>query len=188
MAHEIPPTHSLFLTGGSHDCLKWPSRSFVVKTSQASPARLFCSAISLSWPKGLDSFSKCAKGSGPSVVCIHEIAKKMAGSAFVGQPTNTEEDYWIARAILLALGMVKLDAHKGVGIILHRPPPGQYHFETRGPGIIAGASVSIAIMIAITGTRLGLRYFKKRLIWGWDDWLIIPGAVGNAGQTIRRAG
>lgn len=112
----------------------------------------------------------------------------MASSALFGQPPNTEDDYWIARGILCALGLFKLDAHKGVGIFPHRPPPDRYHYETKGPGIIAGVSVSMAIMIAITGARLGLWYFKKRLIWGWDDWLIIPGVVGNSGKTIRRAG
>jgi hypothetical protein len=108
-------------------------------------------------------------------------------SALLGHPPNTQDDYWIARGMLRLFGLFKADPHKGV-MVLPRPPPSRYHLESNGPGIIAGASVSIAIMIAITGTRLAIRYFKRRLIWGWDDWFIIPGVVGNPGKTVHRPG
>lgn len=112
----------------------------------------------------------------------------MEGSAFLGQPPRTQDDYYIAKGFLRLLGLLGVDAHMGLPVDPPRPPPNRYHFETRGPGMTAGASVSIAIMIFVTVTRLCLRYFRPRLIWGWDDWLIIPGVVGDSGreQTILR--
>ena len=101
----------------------------------------------------------------------------MTGSALFGQPPNTESDYWIVRSILHSAGLNNVDPERGAKIPPPRPSPAQYHFETKGPGIIAGMSVSIVIMVAITGSRLLLRLFKTGLRWGSDDWLIIPGVV-----------
>lgn len=103
----------------------------------------------------------------------------MGDSAFLGQPTKTQDDYWIARFMLMTAGLTKADPHLGVKVNPRPPPPDQYHFETKGPGIIAGMCVAIAFMVLITGTRLAIRYWKPKLQWGWDDWLIIPGVVGD---------
>ena len=81
--------------------------------------------------------------------------------------------------MLMAAGLNNQDPHLGVEVKPHRPPQDQYHFEMKGPGIIAGMVVSIAFMILITGTRLGIRYLRPKLKWGWDDWLITPGVVGD---------
>lgn len=101
----------------------------------------------------------------------------MSGSAYLGQPTNTEEDYYVARALLLLAGVSNVDAHKGLKGFPHRPPPDQYHFETKAPGIIAGMVVSIVIMVSVTGGRLLTRWLRPSLKAGWDDILIIPGVV-----------
>jgi hypothetical protein len=100
----------------------------------------------------------------------------MTGSAFFQQPPKTEDDYWIARSLLLPTGL-KLDPKKGIKLGPPRPPPDLYHFETKGPGVIAGSTVCIVIMVSITFTRLLLRWFKASVRFGADDWLIIPGLV-----------
>ena len=38
-------------------------------------------------------------------------------------------------------------------------------------------SIAIAVMIIVTGLRLGVRVFRRDLVVGWDDVFIIPGAV-----------
>lgn len=101
----------------------------------------------------------------------------MTISALIGQPPKTEDDYWIVRSLLLVAGLNNVDPKLGAKIPPARPPPDRYHFETRGPGIIAGMSVCIVIMVSVTVARLLLRWFKGSVRFGADDWLIIPGAV-----------
>ena len=38
-------------------------------------------------------------------------------------------------------------------------------------------AVAMAFVILITGTRLGLRFFRRDLKFGYDDWVIIPAAL-----------
>jgi hypothetical protein len=105
----------------------------------------------------------------------------MVESALLGTPPKTEADYFIARAMLLVVrrpkGAKTLDPAKGATLPPFRPPPSQYRYETNGPRFIAGMSVCIAVMVAVTGTRLMLRYFRSSLRWGADDWLIIVAVV-----------
>ncbi len=75
--------------------------------------------------------------------------------------------------------MVNANPSKGYIVKPVRPPPGQYRFETNSPQIIAGSIISILFMVLITGTRLTLRATKSNMKWGWDDWLIVPGVVGD---------
>ena len=98
-------------------------------------------------------------------------------SALIGQPPATQDDYWVVRGILNAIGLTDVDPKMGAPIPPKRPPPEIYHFETRGPGIVAGMSVSIGLMITFTGTRLMLRAMRKTLHFGPDDWMIIPALV-----------
>ncbi|KAI9801984.1 MAG: hypothetical protein M1825_003040 [Sarcosagium campestre] len=85
-------------------------------------------------------------------------------SAFLGQPANTVKD-----------GYVMKFAFKG------KPPPFKapdgYVYETRGPGLIAGLSVAIFLILLITGTRVGLRGYQKHMKLGLDDVVIIPAAL-----------
>lgn len=96
-------------------------------------------------------------------------------SALIGQPPNTDEDYYIARGIILKLGL-DLDPAKGVAIPPLRPPGA--HFETRGPSIAAAHAMCVVVIVLVTGTRLLIRALHHRVKWGWDDWLMIPAAVG----------
>ena len=104
----------------------------------------------------------------------------MTGSALWGQPPNSERDYQIVRGLLFSYGFPSsTDPALGVPTKQHAPP--NYHFETRGPGVIGGLVVAILLSFLITGTRLLLRGCCKDMRWGLDDWVIIPAAVGRSG-------
>ncbi|OCK83286.1 hypothetical protein K432DRAFT_291469, partial [Lepidopterella palustris CBS 459.81] len=93
----------------------------------------------------------------------------------INDAPNTEQDYWVARSMLLSAGLIKLDAHKGVHLKPTRPIP--YYFHTKESGIIAGLVICIFVMMGVTGARLYLRAFTHRLKWGMDDTLMIPGLI-----------
>ena len=101
-------------------------------------------------------------------------------SAFIGQPPLTDDDYWIVRGMQLTAGLSDPHPQKGIKLSLQKPPPGQYHFETKGPQIIAGSAVAIALMFLFTATRIMIRCSKKRAYFGKDDWFIIPGCVSSS--------
>lgn len=99
----------------------------------------------------------------------------MAGSALIGQPPNTEQDYYIVKGMLRLSGLFTADPAEGIALASARPLDAR--FETRGPLRITIASVLIAYVIFLTGTRLLARAFSRSLRWGWDDWIMIPAAV-----------
>lgn len=103
----------------------------------------------------------------------------MVRSALVGQPPLTDDDFWIVKGNLLLTGLTKLDPHKGLKIPPFRPPPDQYHFQTRQPAIIAVSSVLIVVMLVVTVARLMLRKLKKDMKFGLDDWFMIPALVSS---------
>lgn len=117
----------------------------------------------------------------------------MASSARIGQPVRNDGDYWIARSFLKAAGKTT-NPTLGAKVPPLRPPPNLYHYETKGPSIIAACTgcvaepfrqwqwvwrdaVSMVIMFSITVFRLMLRWRKKEQKFGSDDWVIIPGVV-----------
>jgi hypothetical protein len=93
----------------------------------------------------------------------------MTDSAFFGQPPNTADNYWIVRSLLLSAGLTGADPKLGILSGPPRPPPDQYHFETRRPGLIAGSSVCIVVMVLVTVTRLLYRRFNTSVQFGADD-------------------
>ena len=102
----------------------------------------------------------------------------MVESALIGDPPATIDDTWIVRGLLLAAGLLDVkDPADGIQLPPPRPPPDMYRHESREGIIIASACVSLVVMIAFSGTRLMLRAFKRGLQWGWDDWVMLPGAV-----------
>lgn len=101
----------------------------------------------------------------------------MASSALIGQPTATQEDYWIAKALLQAFGMFEMDPNQGAPIPPKRPPPELYRAESRAATNITAYSISMAFMIIITMSRLCLRAFSKRMRWGLDDYLMVVAFV-----------
>lgn len=45
--------------------------------------------------------------------------------------------------------------------------------------MIASMAVAMALVILITGARLGLRYFRRDLKVGYDDFVIVPAALAT---------
>lgn len=101
----------------------------------------------------------------------------MPGSALVGEPPATPNDLLIVRGALLSAGLVGVDPSKGLHLPPFRPPPSEYHFQTRAPAVIAVCSVCIVLMFTATVARLMVRRLKNDVKLGLDDWLIIPALV-----------
>lgn len=101
----------------------------------------------------------------------------MADSALMGQPPNTEQDSRIVRGLWYIMGFFNnVDVSKGmVGVFPSRPP--NYVHESKAGAIIAVGTIMLALQFFVTAFRLYLRYFSPRMVWGWDDWAIIPGVV-----------
>ena len=95
-------------------------------------------------------------------------------SAYIGQPPNTQEDFYIVRGILRKFS-INADPSKGAHIPPTRPPNAP--FETRGSQIVALNVVVITLIILITVVRLMIRALHRGLKWGWDDWTIILGVL-----------
>jgi hypothetical protein len=96
-------------------------------------------------------------------------------SAYFNTPPANELDERIAAGLLLLTGLTPDLKHPkdGVTIPPFRPTE-DYHFETRGPGVIIALSLCMVVLTLVTFLRLGIRLFVHRLRFGADDWLIIP--------------
>ena len=99
----------------------------------------------------------------------------MSGSALVGDPPANQNDFYIVRGFYRSYGL-PLSPEEGIPAL--KAPPGAPHDQNRGPGIIGSYAVLIFLLVTITSARLALRYFKKNLKWGPDDYAIILGASG----------
>ena len=99
-------------------------------------------------------------------------------SAKVGEPPLTQDDYHIARGILLSIGLYDVDAHNGAKLPPARPH-GHYEYQSRSPNMVVASIMSIVIMLVVTGLRLAIRLKHRRLQFGLDDWMIIPGVVSR---------
>ncbi|KAL5115538.1 hypothetical protein ACEQ8H_006601 [Pleosporales sp. CAS-2024a] len=96
-------------------------------------------------------------------------------SAHFNTPPANERDERIAAGLLLLIGFTPniKDPKNGVTIHPFRPTE-NYHFETRGPTVIAALSVCMGILTIIAFLRLGIRIFAHEIPFGADDWLIVP--------------
>lgn len=101
----------------------------------------------------------------------------MSGSALIGHPPNNQDDWFIIRGTARLFGIPDemLDPAKGFPSPVQRPP--NFHYASRGPSIAASSAVTMFLIILITGTRLGLRFFRRDLRIGYDDYLIVPAAL-----------
>ena len=102
----------------------------------------------------------------------------MTTSAPFGTPPATDDDLWLIQGLirLFEIPPGKIDPAKGFPLG-QRPP--NYKFEDRGSGLIVSAAFVIALIFLITGGRLALRWRRRDLRWGPDDWVIIPAAVSG---------
>ncbi|MCJ1465364.1 hypothetical protein MMC07_003982 [Pseudocyphellaria aurata] len=103
----------------------------------------------------------------------------MTTSAPFGSPPATDDDLWIVKGLirLFRIPPGKLDPAEGFHLGVHPPP--NYKFQSRGPGLIVSAVIVIVLITLITGGRLALRWRRRDLRWGPDDWMIIPAAMGS---------
>ena len=114
----------------------------------------------------------------PTLTPVHDNGPPtMVESARLNTPPANHRDYMIAKGMLLNSGITSDIRDPSLGVKLSPSRTDNYNFETRGPGIIAGLSICIAIMTLITLLRLGLRFWIPRLKWGLDDTLMVPGLV-----------
>ncbi|KAL1651895.1 hypothetical protein SLS58_000018 [Diplodia intermedia] len=106
----------------------------------------------------------------------HLPHRSTSGSALIGSPPATENDFWIVKGMLRAVHLDgKLDAEKGYSLLPKRPD--DYQYEEKRAAIIAGMSVCIFVMVSVTVARLAVRLFRTGVRWGADDWMLIPGAI-----------
>jgi hypothetical protein len=110
----------------------------------------------------------------------------MADSALFGHPPANTDDYYIVKYLYESAGLTKFNASKGFPASPPRPTGSQYVFQTRRVPILIGLSFCIFLMVAVTGLRLYVRVFNKKLKTGMDDALIVPGVVGF--RAIREFG
>ena len=105
----------------------------------------------------------------------------MMGSAIVGQPPNNQDDSDVISGLLRIMGIPDkvLDPAYGLPLPLKRPNNDHFpiDFHDQGPRIIAAMCTAITLVSLVTGARLGLRFFRKDLHWGWEDFIILPAAV-----------
>lgn len=98
----------------------------------------------------------------------------MSNSALLGQPPNTEDYYYVVKAIMASFHLPGGDPTKGISL---GPRPLIVQNNSRGPQIITASIFLIVLVVLITGSRLSIRAFHPKVKWGWDDWLIIPATV-----------
>lgn len=96
-------------------------------------------------------------------------------SAILGKPPNNEDDFLIVRGIFRSVGLFSANASRG-WIAVPKEPAG-YQYETKQPGIIAGMVIVILLISVVTATRLALRYYSTKMVFGSDDWVILAAAV-----------
>lgn len=96
-------------------------------------------------------------------------------SAILGYPPNNEDDFFIVRGIFRSVGLFSANASKG-WVVIPKEPAG-YVYETKQPGIIAGMVIVILLISVVTATRLALRYYSTKMVFGSDDWVILAAAV-----------
>ena len=101
----------------------------------------------------------------------------MGHSADINTPPANQHDEQIVKGMLLLAGITPTASDIAQGVIIPPFRPPDYHFETKGPGIIAGLSFCIVVIIVVTLTRLYLRLFVRSLKFGADDYLMIPALI-----------
>lgn len=102
----------------------------------------------------------------------------MADSAFVGTPPRTPHDKAVVEGFWR-----NILRHGGPGGPPHPPiipvkkPPGALPHDNLQGELIAIDTFLIVAVVALTGTRCALRYFRHELHWGLDDYTILLGAI-----------
>ncbi|KAL9613015.1 MAG: hypothetical protein Q9167_002405 [Letrouitia subvulpina] len=101
----------------------------------------------------------------------------MTGSALLGQPPATQNDYWVIRGSFRIGKIPYTDETIKAGFKWIKIPSNPPH-DNRTAHIYGAMAVVIVLVTLITWTRIFLRYWKKELRFGSDDWAIILAWIG----------
>lgn len=101
----------------------------------------------------------------------------MTGSALLGQPPATQNDYWTIRGTFRTAKIPYTDETIKAGFKWVKIPPNPPH-DNRTAHIYGAMAVVIVLVTLITWTRIFLRYWRKELRFGSDDWAIILAWMG----------
>lgn len=110
---------------------------------------------------------------------FHYTRFDMSNSAFVGQSPATIDDRLIIRGYARTLGVAEnmLDPTQVFPLYAVGSINTASDFSNNST-LVTCMGLAIALILLITGTRLGLRVFWKDLSMGYDDLVIIPAAIG----------
>lgn len=106
-------------------------------------------------------------------------------SAHVGEPPNTQRDWYIVRGLLRVVGLTDADPAKGYVVAVTASDTGE-EYTSKRPAVIAGLIVVLVAITAVTGSRIALRASMSHMRFGADDWATIAAAV-CAWDPRRRA-
>ncbi|KAJ4392198.1 hypothetical protein N0V93_005823 [Gnomoniopsis smithogilvyi] len=95
-------------------------------------------------------------------------------SAFVGNPPNTERDYYIVRGMDRTYGASSADPADGFTYLA--AAPSDYVHETKSVQVIIGLVIMMVTILIPTVARLVLRASNPAMEFGSDDWAIILAA------------
>lgn len=101
------------------------------------------------------------------------VANNTMPSAFIGQPPNTERDWFIVRGLLRLVGMGDIDP--ALGYILAAKDTGENDGSKR-PAVIGGLIACLVVISCVTIARLALRTSMTSMRVGKDDWATIAAA------------
>lgn len=97
-------------------------------------------------------------------------------SAYVGEPPNTQRDWYIVRGFLRTIGMGDVDPAKGYIVAATAADTGQ-DYTSKRPAVIAGLIIILVAITTVTGSRIALRASMSQMRFGADDWATIAAAV-----------
>lgn len=104
------------------------------------------------------------------------VPQNNMSSAHVGEPPNTQRDWYIVRGLLRAIKMYDADPAKGYIVAVTASQTGE-NYTSKRPAVIAGLIVVLVAITTVTGSRLALRASTSHMRFGADDWATIAAAV-----------
>lgn len=102
------------------------------------------------------------------------VANNTLPSAFIGQPPNTQRDWYIVRGFLRLVGLP--DTDPALGYVLAAEDNGANDGSKR-PAVIGGLITCLVAISTVTFARLGLRASMSQMRFGLDDWATIAAAA-----------
>lgn len=104
-------------------------------------------------------------------------------SAHIGEPPNTQRDWYIVRGLLRLIGMNDADPANGYVVAVTASDTGA-DYRSKRPAVIAGLITILVAITVVTGSRIALRASMSHMRFGADDWATIAAAVCH--QDPRR--